>query len=264
MVREFKAQQMKKDYAAATINNQLRHLGRCLRCALEDGLISSNPTTLVRKLKENSDAWTYLETEEVSIFLDAFPDHWRPLYEFAIETGLRLGEILALRWNDIHWKRGVVRVRGSLYQGKIETPKTKASIREVPMSERVFSLLREQRKAAVQSLFVFPANTGGPLDAANVRRPLTKVNDLNLMGRRIRFHDLRHSFASHCASAGVPINTIKDLLGHASITMTMRYAHLGDRAKAEGIETLAAWKRAEAAKLEQKVGHILDTPTFSD
>ena len=263
-VREFQAQQIRKGLAAATVNNHLRHLGRCLRCAQEDGLIASNPTALVRKQKENTEAWTYLETEEVPVFLEALPEHWRSLFEFAIWIGLRLGEILALRWTDIHWKRGVVQVRGTLYCGEIVTPKTKTSVREVPFQDAVERLLRVQRKAAVQSMFVFPSQTGGPLDPANVRRALNKVNEKNIMGRHIRFHDLRHTFASHCAMAGVPVNTIKDLLGHASITMTMRYAHLGDRAKAEGIETLAAWKKAEEARLEQKVGHILDTPVDSE
>ena len=258
-------QQLAIPLSNATVTIQLRHLGRCLRTALIRGLIQSNPVDLVEKPPPNKKGWTYLTPDEVPLFLEAIPEQWRHLFEFALETGMRLGEILALRWCDVDWRTGTMHVSATLYKGDLKDPKTETSNRPVPMSKRVREILEQNRKAGLSSEFVWSSCAGGPLDPANVRRVLNQnVNKAALFGRRIRFHDLRHTFATHAAEASQNIHALAGVLGHASLSMCTRYAHRTNSAGQALVEALSDWREDLRRKSNVERCHFGATPPETD
>ena len=249
MVQRFKREHAGMGYAPSTVNNRLAHLSRLFNCAIDDGYLEFSPASRVKKLKDDAEKWCFLDFDEADQFLLAAPERWRPIFEFAIETGLRKGEILALRWKDVDETNRLINVRHTLYNGQLQTPKSKSSSRAEPMTQRVVEMLTALPRA---SDFVFPSDAGTPFDSSNLNRPLAIANQNSGLDKRVRFHDLRHTFASHLALAGVPIKAIQDLLGHATMTMTLRYAHLSPEAHRQAILKLENHKQ---------VGRKRDTPS---
>ena len=152
----------------------------------------------------------------------------RALYLTAAMTGLRKGELLALRWRDVDWTAARIRVRQNYVRGRYGTPKSRRSTRSVPMADDVGGALDRLFQASswqAEDHLVF-ANpvTSGPLTAANITRRLHKaLADAGLDSEHV-FHDLRHTFGTHMAAAGVPIRTLQELMGHKHLTTTQRYA----------------------------------------
>ena len=142
-------------------------------------------------------------------------------------TGLRQGELIALRWKDVDWKAGLIRVRRNYTRGRFGTPKTKRSSRSVPMPERVAAALKEHFKrseytGADDLVFCHP-ETGGPFDASKMRKRFKDA--IKAAGvRSIRFHDLRHTFGTRMAAAGAPLRTIQEWMGHRDYKTTEIYA----------------------------------------
>lgn len=146
----------------------------------------------------------------------------------SINTGLRQGELFNLRWEtDINLERAILTVNG-------KTAKSKKT-RHIPLNREALSALREWRNQTPTNEFVFSSKDGKRFN--NVRKSwdslLTKANINNF-----RWHDLRHHFASKLAMVGVDLNTIRELLGHSDLTMTLRYAHLAPEHKAAAVAKL--------------------------
>lgn len=245
-VERFKATKL-LDVSAKTVNNMLTCLKKLYSSALEWELIEKNPLARVKKMKTMDYEWDFLTREESDALLAALDEHWRPFFATAIYTGLRLGELLALKWDDLSWRSEKLLVRRSLYRKKFVAPKSGKS-REVPMNSKLVALLRSSRH--LKGDLVFSSQSGNPLDPSNVKKPFFAA--LKRAGlRKIRFHDLRHSFASQLVSASVPLKVVQELLGHASITMTLRYAHLAPGVTKSAVEVLCG--AASGAKPGQKV-----------
>jgi len=151
----------------------------------------------------------------------------RALYLTAAMTGLRLGELLALRWRDIDWAASRIRVRQNYVLREFGTPKSRRSTRSVPMADEVGGELDRISKTSRfidpdDLVFAHPAS-GGPLSKANVTRRLHKALDDAGLDDHV-FHDLRHTFGTHCAAAGVAMRTLQEWMGHKHISTTQRYA----------------------------------------
>lgn len=161
-----------------------------------------------------------------------YQDIDRGLYLVAAMTGLRLGELLALRWRDVDWVAGVIRVRRNYVRGQYGTPKSRRSSRAVPMADEVGGALDLMFKASDYQadddlVFGHPA-TGKAIGKANVTRRLHKaLTDAELSDHV--FHDLRHTFGTTMAAAGVPMRTLQEWMGHKHITTTERYADYAPR-----------------------------------
>jgi integrase len=141
---------------------------------------------------------------------------------FALRTGARASEQLALRWGDIDWHSGKVVFQRSSIRG-VEGPTKSGRVRHVPMSPELVSALKAARHLRGHVVFCRP--DGKPLTLWQLHTALeTACRRAGI--RQVRWHDLRHSFASQLVMAGVPIRRVQDWLGHSTITMTMRYAHL--------------------------------------
>jgi len=230
-VEVYKATKIKK-YNPKTINNQLAVLGKCLRCAYDELEIETKfPEIKPNKLIDPT--FTYLSEEECSLLLKHADEIWKDMILVALKTGLRLGELLALDWNDINLESKVISVRRSMYKGS-PGPTKSHKVRAVSLTEDVVKVLsvRSNKKG-----YVFPDEKGEALKDHRAARNIHRICDLAGI-RRVRWHVLRHSFSSHLAMAGVSMRIIQDLLGHSSSRMTMRYVHLSPHTFEDAINKL--------------------------
>ena len=160
-----------------------------------------------------------LPTEQLASFLhEARESGVFEMYYIELATGLRRGELLGLKWEDIDLERGTIQVRRQIARinGEVvEAPlKTKNSYRSVSIGHDAVEILKEQRRKT-NSEYVFPSPTGGPISPDSVLHMLHRV--LKRAGLpRIRFHDMRHTFATVALQNGVDIKTVSGVLGHYS------------------------------------------------
>ena len=202
--------------ANATINREIAFIKKFLRVAMEDGLIETNPASTTKKLKEDNGRLRYLRDGEERTLRDKFPaEHW-PKVLVAMHTGLRRGNLFRLRWTEVNFDTGVVTALHS----------KSGEHYHVPMNDEVRETLRTL-PSRLRSPWVFPSeNPATPMDSQNfvnrVFGPALKRAGIT----DFRWHDLRHTFASRLVMAGVDIRTVQTLMGHKTIEMTLRYAHL--------------------------------------
>jgi integrase len=174
----------------------------------------------------------FLDPVELEALLGVVPEDRlgatdRVLYLTAAMTGLRQGELLALRWRDIDWTAGRLRVRRSYVRGEFGTPKSKRASRSVPLADRVGRELENHfQRSAFQAdddlVFGHPA-LGVVLDRSKVLKRFKSA--LRAAGvREARFHDLRHTFGTRMAATGVPIRTLQEWMGHRDFKTTLIYA----------------------------------------
>jgi integrase len=206
--------------ARQSIVNQVNLLHGIYRHAMRRGWAKVNPVAGVdrpRSAGADPDI-RFLDSAELEALLRAAPDDAlgptdRTLYVTAAMTGLRQGELVALRWRDVDWPAGVVRVRRSFTRGQFGTPKSKRSSRAVPLANCVAGELdrhytRSSHRADDDLVFGHPL-TGHPLDASKLRKRFKRA--LERAGvREVRFHDLRHTFGTRMAAAGVPLRTLQE------------------------------------------------------
>jgi integrase len=175
----------------------------------------------------------YLQLEQVQALIDhAQPGPYeaidRAMYRTAAMTGMREGELIALRWSDVDWTASRIRVRRSHVLGEFGTPKSKRSSRSVPMADEVAGELERYYKAceepADHRLVFADPHSGEPLDKAGVLRRYRKALKAARLEQAHRFHDLRHTFGTAMAAAGVPMRTLQEWMGHRDIKTTEIYA----------------------------------------
>lgn len=217
-----------------TINNHLNFLHGLFAFAEKRGWASGNAVAEAERPRaDGSDPdIRFIDLEELEALLREVPDDVlgaveRPLYLTAAMVGLRQGELIALRWKDVDWKAGLIRVRRNYTRGRFGTPKTKRSSRSVPMPKRVAVALKEHFKrsnyAGADDLVFCHPETGAPFDASKMRKRFKVA--LKAAGvRSIRFHDLRHTFGTRMAAAGAPLRTIQEWMGHRDYKTTEIYA----------------------------------------
>jgi integrase len=219
-----------KPLAPATIGKIYRYLKTILRYALTLQLIEKDPTIGIKAPRIEKKEMDYLTKDEVGALLDAAEGDIKDLLSLAIFSGLRQGEILALRWKDIDFNTVIIKVVRSYKPSHgFGEPKTPASRRSVRMTTKLSEIMkiRLERSKSFPEDLVFPNHDGNPQDRANlVTRGFEPA--LEKAGlRRIRFHDLRHTYASLCISVGMDPKALQGAMGHSSITVTMdTYAHL--------------------------------------
>lgn len=152
----------------------------------------------------------------------------RALYVTAAMTGLRQGELIALRWQDVDWTAQRIRVRQNHVLGEFDTPKSRRGSRSVPMSGRVVRELDALHRASEwtrdEHLVFAEPDTGDVLRRGALMRRYRRALRAAQLEPTHRFHDLRHSFGTAMAAAGVPMRTLQEWMGHRDISTTQRYA----------------------------------------
>jgi integrase len=264
-IAEFKAAQMQvKGLDPKTVNNHLTVLRKALGTAKEWGLLPEVPK--VQWLKVAAPSFDFFTAEEGSRLMAAAaqPAKYRPLeigheqaavmVTTALRAGLRRGELLALRWADVDFGNGKLLVRQSDYLGTLTTPKGGRS-REVPLSPTLTAALRGHRH--LRGEYVFCRQDGRRLTRDAIKHVVPSACRRAGL-RELQWHALRHSFASQLVMAGVPLKVVQELLGHADIKMTMRYAHLSPATLVDAITRLD-----EESGPGQQVGSKLKVLNFS-
>jgi integrase len=236
MVARFKATKA-QTHAPKTVNNMLGVVSTLFKFAVRWRYCEVNPVTGVGLLKLPPQEYSFWDRQQSDAFLEAAVEvvpRWHPFYLCAIRTGMRQGELFALRWDDVDFVKNQIRVVWNYTRGHLGTPKSGHG-RIIPMSPQLAATLKAHRH--LRGPLVFCSDSGGYLTRDRVKRPFVRaVRKAGLP--MIRLHDLRHSFASQLVMAGVPLVAVQQYLGHSELTMTMRYAHLSPAARQAYVEVL--------------------------
>lgn len=246
-------------YSAWSIRSILTPLSRLFSHAVRRDVIPVSPISKLDRT-ERPNVWKreqrILNSEEIGRLLDAAPPRYRTLVATAILTGLRQSELLALRWRDVDFDAEIIRVRSALDRhGDDVPPKTEHAVRDVILIPTLAAALGEHREASPfksSEDYVFASRVGTPLHWRNVSRRALKPALAEAGIEALRWHDLRHTFASLLIGGGANVVFTSRQLGHGSSDITLRvYSHLFDRAE-----------QAQRARdlLETAVGGVIRNP----
>lgn len=215
-----------------TINNSLKILHRMLVIAKKRGLLDKLPE--IEWFRPPLPEFDFLTFDEAPRLIAAAHGEWRTMITLALRTGLRRGELLALRWQDLDLPAGKLFVRQNFVLGVFGTPKS-GKPREIPLSDATVAMLKAHRH--LRGPLVFCDDAGRVLQLDRPWAALSRA--CKRAGLRcVGWHVLRHTFASHLAMRNAPLKAIQELLGHASVQMTMRYAHLAPGVTRTSIDLL--------------------------
>ena len=217
-----------KGLSVKTVRNINQMISSALNCAVEQRLIPANPTKGCVLPKLEKKEMKILPPESLGTFFEeARRSGVFELYYIDLATGLRRGELLGLKWNDIDLDKGIIHVRRQILRQNgrvVEAPlKTKNSYRNIAIGADAIEVLKGMKQ---KDEYIFPSPFGGPMSPDSVLHMLQRV--LKRAGlERIRFHDLRHTFSVLALQNGVDVKTLSSMLGHYSAGFTLdTYAHV--------------------------------------
>jgi len=186
--------------------------------------------TKIRAKRKSGNQWRAERGQKTLASLDdlTFADHLKPMVILSLNTGIRRGELFSLEWGSINFDRLILTVRGA-------TAKS-GKTRYIPLNTEALETLQQWKKQSTETqALVFPGRNGEKFD--NVSKSWSGLlEDAGI--QNFRWHDLRHTFASRLVMAEVDLNTVRELLGHADLKMTLRYAHLAPSHTAKAVERL--------------------------
>ena len=262
LIEKWRAEQLKNGKAAASINRNITAIKAVLSKAVAWSWLEISPLIKLKQLKTDNRAnIRYLDQNEENKLLTAlkerdqhyidkrisgnawradrgynllpeldknsFSDHLTPMVLLAINTGIRRGELFSLRWSNVDLNKATITVTGD----NAKSGKT----RHIPLNNNALLALKIWYQQNQNSDLVFPNHKGQQMD--NVRKSWDNIlKNSNITN--FRWHDLRHHFASKLVMAGVDLNTVRELLGHSDLEVTLRYAHLAPEHKAEAVARL--------------------------
>ncbi|MHB8137978.1 MAG: tyrosine-type recombinase/integrase [Smithellaceae bacterium] len=228
LVEQFQTGKLQKGLKPATVNRSIATLKHMFTKATDWNMVEDETLKRVRKaklLEENNRRLRYLNKEECQTLINACKDHLKPIVITALNTGMRKEEILNLKWDNVDLKNGFI----------LLSITKNGERREIPINATLHdTLTRIIRRVDVSHVF-YDAESGHRY--GNIRRSfMTACRKANI--RDFHFHDLRHTFASQLVMAGIDLTTVKELLGHKTLTMTLRYAHLAPSHKVKAVDIL--------------------------
>jgi integrase len=233
-VEEYLSKKRESGMNLSTLRRVTVTLNQIMKYAVRHGYIDYNPVRDAERPRDRGEIEkpkiSILNTEHINTFLDSVEDtEYKTLFMLAIMSGARQGELLGLKWNDIDWINSQIHIQRTFNKGEWYKPKSRTSIRKIDFGPSMMSVLRKWKIACPpnDSDLVFPNSVGNPIDQSMMLRkyffPALKKAGIN----RIRFHDLRHTYASLLIEQGENIKYIQNQLGHASPVVTLEvYAHL--------------------------------------
>jgi integrase len=233
-IEQYKAHTLKEDVSRKTINNRLTVFRKCMTTTYEWLELPGTPPKVVW-LKCPPRAMDYLSPDECELLLAHADGVIREMLLTALRTGMRQGELKGLQWSSIDWQNRSITVRDSLcdYTKKLGSTKGNRA-RHIPMDIDVYEMLSKRKKSTG---YVFLDADDQPFNCFRLSGRLAKVCKKAGL-RRIGWHTLRHSFASHLVMRGVPMTAVQMLMGHSVITTTMKYAHLAPSTLRSAIDML--------------------------
>jgi integrase len=256
LVNEYRQERIARDQVSEqTVNRDFQELKTMFNQIISYKRwrrVLENPVSYVKLAKERNERVRYLDKQEIQKLLDSAADHLRPILVTALHTGMRRGEILNLLWTDVDFKNDNVHVReskngeGRFIPISVELRRNLQSLPSRFLGGYVFPsyLPRRDRKETHAVGQQHPY-----IDLKNSFSSALKKAGIS----DFRFHDLRHTFASTMVMSGADLNTVRELLGHKSIKMTLRYAHLSKHHKKKAIELIDA--AFSTPQVTQKLTH---------
>ena len=220
----------------STIKRIHNVLHKALKMAVENNMLPHNPSDGIRLKKPVSSEMKVLNDEEIQIFIKEVKkdEYWRDFFCIELATGLRLGEICGLKWEDYDESDGKISVIRTVYyeSGKISVgePKTEQGKRQIILPKAAQEILQNRKKIS-EWIFPYYDKTEEPMHPSSAYRRLKQIlKSANLPD--IRFHDLRHTFATHALANGVDVKTLSEILGHSKTSFTLdTYTHITDDMK---------------------------------
>lgn len=231
-IEEFKGQLIQAEkLSPKTVNNNLSILSCCLKAAQEWELLEHIPR--INLLKVPPSKFDFLSETEFSQLLSCATGLWYDMILTAGRTGMRIGELIALKTEDVDFDKRLLTVQRNNVRGFEGTPKNNRT-RIIPLVNSVYRVLQERSR---NEGYIFVDREGVVLKYNYCLNNLVRLCQKAGL-RRIGWHDLRHTFASHLEANGATILTIRDLLGHSDIKMTMRYTHVNLSSLNKAMQTL--------------------------
>jgi integrase len=222
------ARLLSRGLAPKTVNNALSVLSSMFRSAISLRYCEANPCESVEPCRVTPPSWDWWTPSEAATFLHHVrtqDPRWYAMFALALRAGLRRGELVALQWPDLDLEARQGRIERAL-SNKVVGPPKSGRTRVVPLSREVCAALRSHPRR-LGCDWVFPSDAGVILNPDYMAGPKVWGRLLASSGvRPIRFHDLRHTCASHLVQAGTPLAAVQLILGHADYSTTLRYAHL--------------------------------------
>jgi integrase len=251
-IQRFVTEKMIRQKFAWKTSLHLRNLlSKIFSTAVDWEYMSANPASGVklppRPLRQ---PLRFLTVDEITRLLRALGEPERTLVLTAVLTGMRVGELLALRWRNVDFERRIIRVREAVYEGHNSTPKTQAGIRDVPIGPALEQALCHHgaRSRTSDDSLVFPSRTGTHLRPGNLLRRHLQAACAKAELPRFSWHDFRRTHATLLSDMGEPLKTAQAQLGHASLSTTAElYA-----------QAVPASQRAAVERLEKAVGFLVD------
>ena len=242
-VDRLESQNQPKGLSTKTVRNINQVISSAMQLAIQQHLISHDPTDGCALPKTEHREMQTLSADQLAAFLlEAKHSGVFEMYYIELATGLRRGELLGLKWEDIDFTAQTLRVRRQVgrINGEVrEAPlKTKNAYRTISLGTDTVDILKQQREKQPSSAYVFPGPTGGPIAPDSVLHMLHRVLDRAGLPET-RFHDLRHTFATLALQNGVDVKTVSGMLGHFSAGFTLdTYAHVTTAAQKKAAETM--------------------------
>ena len=233
-VEKFIAKRQKEGMNLTTLRKLIVTLNQIMKYAVRHKFTDYNPVRDAERPRGQGGVESIkiqiLSPESISPFIGAISNpKYRVLFTLAILGGLRQGELLGLKWSDINWETKQVKIQRTYNNGAWYKPKSKSSERRVDLGPKMIKVLKEWKLACPPNdrNLVFPSRTGKPLDNSTMVRKFFRPALKKAKLPMIRFHDLRHTYASLLIEQGENIKYIQSQLGHSSPTVTLNvYAHL--------------------------------------
>ena len=218
-------------------------LSKVFSTAVEWGYISENPTTGVRlPTRITHRERIALNPEQVRTLADALSEPYKSMILVAVLTGMRRGELFALRWSAVDFERKLISVRESVFDGQFNSPKTRSSVRTNAMGEALEAILLSLRgKNAAADALVFSSRKGTPLRPENILKRVIHPACERIGLSKVGWHDLRHTSAT-LLHASEPLRVAQAILGHSDMETTLGYTHV-----------LPGWQREAMKRLEVRL-----------
>jgi len=248
-IEKYRIKRLNEGVSKSTVNRELATMRKMFNLAIDWDYVKSNPVAKIKFFSEKDNRKErILSSEEERRLIQESSEHLRPVIVTALQTGMRRGEILGITWKCVDLSKRLIR---------IENTKSDRS-RLIPFNNVLFDELLKLKKLNSKSDYVFVN--------PETKKPYQDVKTgFNASCRRagikkLRFHDLRHTFASRLVEAGISIITVKELLGHSSVKVTERYTHSNGDSKKEAIHILAKYHFPK----EQSPGEFVHTMSKFD
>ncbi|MGH7801027.1 MAG: phage integrase [Thermodesulfobacteriota bacterium] len=230
-ILDYQSKRLKDGIQPATVNRELACLKHLFNIAKQKAkFFGDNPVSKVKFLEENNQVERVLTPEEEERLISESAPHLKPIILTAIHTGMRKNEVLSLRWTDIDLENNIIAV---------ETTNTKSKkLKRIPINSTLRKILLEQKLKTGFGEYVFLNPEGKPYRRGDSLKRCFEgaLRRANIRG--LRFHDLRHTAATRMIESGASIVAVSKILGHSTLTMTMRYSH-PDSSLREAVEKLS-------------------------